>query len=81
MRSRGHNITLYMGKPSGHVNHCLANLVINEQLPIWDKNDLCTYKKIYPASKAWILLEFELDSLVSQQSTPSIHIKINPMNN
>ena len=24
---------IYMGRPGGHVNQCLANLVINEQLP------------------------------------------------
>ena len=43
---------IYMGKPSGHINQRLANLVINEQLPIWDKNNLCKYKKMYQTSKA-----------------------------
>ena len=46
---------IYMGRPSGHVNQRLANLVIDEQLPIWDENDLRKYKKMYPTSKAWIL--------------------------
>ena len=48
---------IYIGRPGGHVNQRLANLVINEQLPIWDKNDLRKYKKMYPTLKAWILLE------------------------
>ena len=43
---------IYMGTPNGHVNQRLANLVIDEQLPIWDKNDLRKYKKMYPTSKA-----------------------------
>ena len=70
-----------MGKPSDHVNQCLANLVINEQLPISDKNDLRMYKKIYLTSKVWILLKSEFDSPVPQQFMPSIEVKINPMNN
>ena len=57
---------IYMGRPSGHVNQRLANLVIDEQLPIWDENDLRMYKKIYPTSKAWILFESEFDSPVLQ---------------
>ena len=72
---------IYIGRPSGHVNQCLANLIIDEQLLIWDENNLCTYKKIYPTSKVWILLEFEFDSLVPQQLTPSIKPKINPIDN
>ena len=43
------------GRPSEHVNQRLANLVIDEQLPIWDKNNLRKYKKIYPTSKIWVL--------------------------
>ena len=43
---------IYMGRTGGHVNQRLANLVIDEQLPIWDKNDLRKYKKMYPTSKA-----------------------------
>ena len=57
---------IYIGRPSGHVNQCLAKLVIDEQLPIWDKNNLRKYKKIYPTSKALILLESKFDSPVSQ---------------
>ncbi|WP_375449258.1 hypothetical protein, partial [uncultured Nostoc sp.] len=72
---------IYMGRPGGHVNQRLANLVIDEQLPIWDENDLRKYKKIYPTSKAWILLESEFDSPVPQQLTPSIKPKINPIDN
>ena len=49
---------IYIGRLSGHVNQRLANLVIDEQLLIWDKNNLCKYKKMYPTSKAWLLLEF-----------------------
>ena len=72
---------IYMGRPSGHVNQRLANLVIDEQLPIWDENDLRKYKKMYPTSKAWVLLESEFDSPVPQQLTPSIEAKTNPINN
>ncbi len=71
---------IYMGRPGGHVNQRLANLIINEQLPIWDKNDLRKYKKMYPTSKVWVLLESEFDFPVPQQLTPSIKIKINPIN-
>ena len=70
-----------MGKPSGHVNHRLANFVINEQLPIWDKNDFRIYKKIYLLSKAWILLQSKFHSPVPQQFMPSIEAKINSMTN
>ena len=72
---------IYMGRPIGHINQRLANLVIDEQLPIWDKNDLRKYKKMYPTSKAWVLLESEFDSPVPQQLTPSIEAKTNPINN
>lgn len=34
---------------------------------------------MYPSSKAWILLESEVDSPISQQLTPSIKAKINPI--
>ena len=43
---------IYISRPGGYVNQRLVNLVINEQLLIWDKNDLHKYKKIYPVSKA-----------------------------
>ena len=42
---------IYMSRPSSHVNQRLANLVINEQLPIWDENNLRKRKKIYSSSK------------------------------
>ncbi len=57
---------IYIDRPGGHINQRLANLVIDEQLPIWDKNDLRKYKKIYPTSKAWIFLEFEFNSPIPQ---------------
>ena len=50
---------IYMGRPSDHI-------VINKQLPIWDKNKFCTYKKIYLMSKALIFLKSKFDSLISQ---------------
>ena len=69
-----------MGRPSGHVNQCLANLVIDEQLPIWNENNLYKYKKMYPILKAWVLLELR-ESLMPQQLTLSIEEKINPIDN
>ena len=48
---------IYMGIPNGHVNQCLANLVIDEQLPTWNKNDLLHYKSKYSTSKVWLLFE------------------------
>ena len=48
---------IYMGQLSGYVNQHLANFIINKQLPIWDNNDFCNYKMIYPASKAQQFLE------------------------
>ena len=70
---------IYMGTPNGHINQRLANLVIDEQLPAWDKNDLLHYKSMYPTSKAWLLLELR-HSYLPQQLTPSIKAKINPIN-
>lgn len=46
-----------MGRPNGHVNYCLGNLVINEQHPTWDKYNFHNYKSIYPILKIWLLLE------------------------
>ena len=57
---------IYLGRPGSHVNQRLANLIINEQLPIWDENDLRKYKKIYLMSKAWIFLESEFNFPVPQ---------------
>ena len=34
-----------MGTFNNHVNQCLANFIIDEQLPIWNKNDFRMYKK------------------------------------
>ena len=70
---------IYMGSPSDHVNQRLVNLIIDEQLPIWDENNLRKYKKIYPSSKTWILLESEFYSPVPQQLTPSIEAKTYPI--
>lgn len=58
--------SIYISRPGSHINKRLANLVINEQLPIWDENDLRKYEKIYPISKAWIILKSEFDSPVPQ---------------
>lgn len=55
---------IYIGKPSGHVNQCLANFVIDKLLLIWDENNLYKYKKIYLTSKEWVILESEFDSLI-----------------
>ena len=70
-----------MGRPSGHINQRLANLVIDEKFPIWDKNDFRTYKKIYPTSKTWILFESKFDAPIPQQLTLSIEPKINLIDN
>lgn len=50
---------IYMGKPNGHVNQHLGNLVSDKQLLVWDKNNPQKYKKIYITSKAWIFAESE----------------------
>ena len=52
---------IYMSKPDCHINQYLASLVIDKQLSIWNKNNFRKYKKIYPASKAWVFLESEFD--------------------
>ena len=69
---------IYIGRPGGHVNQRLANLVIDEQFPAWDKNNLVDYKAMYPTSKAWLLLELR-GSLMPQQLIPSVEGKINPI--
>ncbi len=43
---------IYISRPGDHVNQRLANLIIDERLLIWDKNNFRKYKKIYPISKA-----------------------------
>ena len=70
---------IYMGTPNGHVNQRLANLVIDEQLPTWDKNDLLHYKSMFSTSKAWLLLELRHFHL-PQQHISSIKSKIDPIN-
>ena len=70
-----------IGRPNDHVNQRLANLVINEQLLIWDQKYFYKYKKIYPISKSWVIFESEFDSPIPQQLTPSIKAKINLINN
>lgn len=72
---------IYINRLGGHVNQYLANLVINKQIPNWDKNNLCKYKKIYSSSKAWVLLKFEFDFPILQQFMPFIEAKTNPINN
>ena len=52
---------IYMGRHGGYINQRLANFVINEQLPIWDKNNFYKYKKIYPTLNAWVLFKSEFD--------------------
>lgn len=48
---------IYMNIPSSYVNQHFANLIINEELPVQDKNDLRKFKKMYETSKAWLFLE------------------------
>lgn len=38
---------IYMGIPNGYINQRLANLVINEQVLIWDKKNIFHYKSMY----------------------------------
>lgn len=52
---------IYMGRPSSYINLCLANLIINKQFPIWNKNNLCKYKKIYPMSKTRLFFVSKFD--------------------
>lgn len=42
---------IYIDRVKSHLNEYLANLIIDKQLPIWDKNDFCSYKKMYPLPK------------------------------
>ena len=70
-----------MDRLSGHINQRLAKLIIDKQFLIWDKNNLCKYKKIYPTSKTWIFLKSKFDSPISQQLTLFIKPNINPIDN
>ncbi len=72
---------IYMGRPNVHLKRFLISLVIDEQLLIWDKRNLCKYKKIYLTLKVWVIFESEFDVLISQQLTPSIKVKIHSINN
>ena len=72
---------IYISRLGCHVNQRLANLVINKQLLIWDKNNLCKYKKMYPTSKTWVVLKSEFESPISQQLMLFIEAKINSINN
>lgn len=38
---------IYISRPGGHINQYLANLILDEQLLIWNKNNLHKYKTIY----------------------------------
>lgn len=59
-------INIYMDRPGDYVNQRLVNLIINEQLPIWDKNNFCKYEKIYLISIIQVFLKFKFDTSVSQ---------------
>lgn len=48
---------IYMDIPSSYINQHLANLIINEELPAQDKNNLRKFKKMYQTSKAQLFLE------------------------
>lgn len=41
-----------------HINECLANVIINKQLPIRNKNNLCKLKKMYLMLKV-LLFRFQ----------------------
>lgn len=47
----------YIGIPNDHIKYCLANFVINKQVPIWDKNNFYKYRKMSPTLKIWLFLE------------------------
>ncbi len=70
---------IYMGTVNGHVNQRLANLITDEQLPVWDETELLEYKSMYPTSKAWILLELR-HFHPSQQISTSVEGNFNPIN-
>lgn len=37
---------IYQGKPSGYMNECLANLIINKQFLAWDKTTSANIKDV-----------------------------------
>lgn len=49
-----------MSKLNGYANYCLANLIIDKQIPVGDFNNICNCKKIYQISKTWLF--FDLNS-------------------
>lgn len=57
-----------MDRSSDFITQHLANLIINEQFLIWNKNNLDKYKKIYSTSKAWIFLKLSLTPLYLNSS-------------
>ena len=67
---------IYTGRLRGHINQRFVNLVINQQLQIWDTNNFFKYKNMYLISKVWVLLEPEFDFPIPKQLTPSIKPKI-----
>ena len=71
---------IYISIANGHVNQRLANLITDDQLPVWDKTELLEYKSIYPTSKVWVLLELQ-HSYLSRQISPSIEENFNLINN
>lgn len=71
----------YIGRLGGYINQQLANFIINNQLSIQNKNNLCKYKKMYLILKIQILLKFEFDSPIPQQFIPAIETKTNSINN
>ncbi len=70
---------IYLDKPSGSIKQRLANLIIDDQLLLWDLNDLQDCRKVYPTSKVWVFFDF--DSPIPQQFSPSIKANINPIEN
>lgn len=55
---------IYINRLGDHENQYLANLIVNEQIPIENESNFRKYKKIYLTSKAWIFFESKFDSLV-----------------
>lgn len=70
----------YISRLSGYINQQLANFIINNQLSIQNKNNLCKYKKMYLILKIQVLLKSEFDSPIPQQFIPAIETKTNSIN-
>ena len=71
---------IYIGITNSYINQRLANLITDEQFPVWDKTELLKYKSIYLISKAWVLLELRYFH-PSRQISPSVEENFNPINN